>query len=195
MSVVVDPEPVKAKPPEPVTLLPDVCPRSGRIRNFKVGLAGFGAYKAGSILPKHALLRSAGAGAIGREDLIIEKMVKSRKVIQTYEPVNVQLAEVKAAGADPVQADLTRDANTARETLKALRVDYSQVCGERDGWKTQVESRDKSLGEQAVQIAALQAEIAARDELMAAAQLEVTTLTRRVEELTAAQPKAKAVKA
>lgn len=185
MSVVVDAPEVKPEAPAPVVMLPDECPRSGKIRNFKVECAAFGAYKRGSILPKHVLLRSAGAGAVGREDAILEGMLTSRRFSQTYEPVNVQLAEPKVAKTqDQVGVSLTRDANEARAKLAKLEQDHVAVCADRDGWKAQVKSRDAALGEQASQIANLQAEIAARDELMTATQAEVTSLTRRVEELT-----------
>lgn len=185
MSLVTDPPEVKAVVPPPVVMLPDVCPRTGGIRNFKVEVASFGAYKRGSILPKHVLLRSAGSGAAGREDAIINGMVSSGKFSQTYDPVNVQLAIPKAKASSDSAPDLTRDVNDARAKLKALEQDYVSACADRDGWKAQVKSRDAALGEQAAQIAGLQADLAAKQELIDSAQGEVAVLARKVEELTA----------
>lgn len=199
MSVVIDPAPVKQEPPAPVVMMPDECPRTGRIRNFKVEVAAFGAYKRGSILPKHVLLRSAGAGAVGREDALIATMLESRKFSQTYEPVNVQLAEVKAKGADQVVPSLTRDVNDARAKLAKVEQDLVQACAEREAAKSQLASRDKSLGEYSDKIANLEGQLAARDALMDTAQAEIAVLTRRVDELTAqldeaTKPVKKAVK-
>ncbi len=192
MSVVADPPPVKqTAPPPPVRLAP-VNPLTGDPRNFRVEVSKFGGYVRGNVLPEWVLLRSAGAGAAGRETAIIDSAVKGRRVSETYDPVNVKLAIPEPKSATDQTPVIVESANKLAERLKALEADLVAIAADRDAWKGKVAGRDAELGKQTDTITELQKQLAARDELLVAARGEVKKLSADVEALTAPKsPKTK----
>ncbi len=182
MSVVMETTPAKQTAPKPVVILPAINPLTGDPKNYRVEIAKFGGYEQGNILPKHVVTRSAGSGARGREDAICEGYVKERKLSETYEKVNVELSIPAPKAESDATPDLTRELNTANAEVKRLSADLISVSADRDGWKGQVESRDKSLGEQSATIADLQKTIESQKALIESQRGEANA---KIAELTA----------
>lgn len=184
MSVMMEPVPAKPEAPVAVKRLLRKCPLTGAIRNYKIAVNKFGGYPRGSVVPEWVLLRSAGSGATGREEKLLDSMVSSGKVVETYEPVNVELRspETKALA---VPSDLVSEANESREKVKSLAADLLAVSADRDAARAEIAGRDKSLGQMSADIAGLQAQIAAQKELLEAEQAVSAALKAQVDSLTA----------
>lgn len=181
---------------------PSMCPLTGKVKTYKIRRGSFGGYPKGKVLPKHTLVRVAGGGIDKvNEDSLVWGMVKSGQFEEVYEDVNVELKVPEAKTPTDASPDLVKDVNKANAKLRSIEQDLITVSADRDGWKSQVTSRDKALGEQAGQIAELQASIAARDELtenlrreLLAMNAKNAELTGELESLTKPAEKAKVVK-
>lgn len=180
MSMVLDESKVVSDNPKPA-----MCPLSGKVKTYKIRRGSFGGYPKGKVLPKHTLVRVAGGGIDKvNEDSLVWGMVKSGQFEEVYEDVNVELVVPEAKTPTDASPDLVKDVNKANAKLRSLEQDLITISADRDGWKSQVASRDKALGEQAGQIAELQASIAARDELAENIRIEMVAMNAKNAELT-----------
>ncbi len=172
-------EPVEVSPVvlPPVVILPVTHPTSGMPKNYRVEMAQFGGFKRGSIIPKHVVVRSAGAGAAGREDDVCNQKVFKRQLTETYDEVNVDLAPVKAFELASSTPAPVVDVKNLEIKVSGLRADLETLTKDRDGWKELVGSKDTMLAEQQGLIGELRATLAAREQVIEKQCGEIRVLT------------------
>lgn len=187
MSQVLDPVEVSPVVVPPVTILPATHPTSGMPKNYRVAIARFGAYKRGDVVPKHVVVRAAGAGAVGRETEVCDEKVLKRQLIETYDDVNVEIAAPVENVLPSMTPSATDDVKNMEVKVSGLRSDLETMTKDRDGWKATVASKDSMLSEQAGLIGELRAIIQAKDEVIAKQQGEIRVLTDTLDAAT--QPK------
>lgn len=191
MSQVIDPVEVAPVVIPPVSILPDRHPTSGMPKNYRVEIALFGGYKRGSIIPKHVVVRSAGAGGAGKENEVCDAKVISRRLSETYEEVNVDISPMKPFELASTTPAPVADVKNLEVKVSGLRADLAEMQHDRDGWKQLVESKDSMLLEQQGLVSELRATLNAREETIAKMQGEIRVLTDTLETATAPKGKQK----
>lgn len=189
MAQVIDPPEATPQAPRPVEILPATHPTSGMPKNYRVEVARFGGFKRGDVIPKHVIVHSAGAGAVGREDEVCNQKVLKRQLSETYDNVNVDVTPKESAPL-PISAPTPiADVKDLEVKVSGLRAELATAEKDRDGWKAMVASKDKMLSEQQGLIGELRATLTARDEVIEKQKGEIRVLTDAMDQAT--QPKGK----
>lgn len=179
MAVVIDPPEAPPEAPKPVEILPAVHLTSGMPKNYRVEVARFGGFKRGAILPRHIVVRSAGAGAAGREDEVCNQKVLKRQLSETYDDVNVDLTTIPEAVA-PVAVSAPSSISDVKDLevkISGLRADLLTMQKDRDAWKLMAQSKDTMLQEQQGLIGELRGIITAKEQLIERQKGEIRVMT------------------
>jgi septal ring factor EnvC (AmiA/AmiB activator) len=147
------------------------------VQNFKVIRGWFGQYKSGSVVPEWVVARAGS----------VEELVKNGTFEPTHEPVNVTLKvpEPKAANIVEPPAALIDEMNELRTENIRLAGANKELSDTVKGLRSQLDARDKSLGNQTEAIENLKVACEEHQDTIERHEKRIADLTEELEQLTA----------
>lgn len=147
------------------------------VQNYKVMRGWFGQYKAGSVVPEWVVSRAGS----------VDELVKNGTFEPTHEPVNVSLKvpEPKSATVVEPPAALIDEMNELRTENIRLAGANKDLTATVAGLRSQLDARDKSLGNQTEAIENLKSACEEHQDTIEKLEAERDQLRAELEQLTA----------